>query len=195
MFHEHYPALVVAYLVGLGGWLVADRLLPGVWPRAPAVRFERPWREFIIALVGAIGVSRWGSLEPRHPSARGRGLRSAVGRRRQLLIFAPILLVPVLRRQAWTTAWLPRARLATRLGVGVVLASLAVAAYALLREGADAPQVVIGRIGRYRNLDPAVQVLCEDLAIAIVFIRLAAALGGRWATVVVACLFAAGHGP
>jgi hypothetical protein len=39
------------------------------------------------------------------------------------------------------------------------------------------------------------QVFLEDLTIAILFVRLAGAVGTRWATVVVASLFAAGHVP
>ena len=79
--------------------------------------------------------------------------------------------------------------------MGVVLASLAVAAYSLLRDGADAPWVLFGRIWRYEHLDEMVQVFLEDLTIAILFVRMAGAIGNRWATVVVACLFAAGHVP
>ena len=40
-----------------------------------------------------------------------------------------------------------------------------------------------------------VQVFLEDLTIAILFVRLASAIGSRWATVIVAVLFAAGHIP
>ena len=40
-----------------------------------------------------------------------------------------------------------------------------------------------------------VQVFLEDLTIAILFVRLARAIDQRWAIVVVACLFAAGHIP
>jgi hypothetical protein len=39
------------------------------------------------------------------------------------------------------------------------------------------------------------QVFLEDLTVAILYVRLAGAVGSRWATVVVACLFAAGHVP
>ena len=46
MFQTHYPPLVIAYLAGLSGWLIASRLLPHVWPRGPVERFTRPWREF-----------------------------------------------------------------------------------------------------------------------------------------------------
>jgi len=113
----------------------------------------------------------------------------------QLLIFAPILLVLVLRRQPWTSAWLPRARLSARLLVGLVLASLAVTTYSLLRKGSDEPWALLGRIWRYGNVDEMVQVFLEDLTIAILFVRLIAAIEKRWAAVVVACLFAAGHVP
>ncbi len=196
MFQEHYPPLVAAYLVGLGGWLLASRLLPGVWPREPGPGLERPWREFGFAMVGVVGILLMGQLWSRGIRLPERGaLGPLVGSINQVLIFAPILLVLAIRRQPWTTAWLPRQRIATRLLVGVVLASLAVTAYSLLRDGAGAPWVVLGRILRYEHVDEMVQVFLEDLAIAIVFVRLAGAIGNRWATVVVACLFAAGHIP
>lgn len=196
MFQEHYPPLVAAYLVGLGGWLLASRLLPHVWPRGAIERFAHPWREFGFALLGAVGILAMGQLWIRgfrlpEQGAAGPVLASI----NQLLIFSPILLVLVIRRQPWTSAWLPRPRIATRLGVGLALAALAVTAYALLREGADQPWILLGRIWRYENLDEMTQVLLEDVTIAILFIRLAGAIGSRWATILVACLFAAGHVP
>lgn len=196
MFQEHYPPLVVAYLVGLGGWLVASRFAPGVWPREPVEGFVRPWREFGIALVGALGILAMGQLWTRGIRLPEQGAFGPVlGAINQVLIFAPILLVVVVRRQSWATAWLPRRRLAMRLLVGFVLASLAVTTYSLLRAGADAPWVLLSRIWRYEHVDTMAQVLLEDLTVAILFVRLAGAIGSRWATVIVAWLFAAGHIP
>ncbi len=196
MFEEHYPPLVIAYVVALAGWLLANRLLPKVWPPAPAEHMAKPWKEFGFALLGAVGVVIIGQLSTRGIRLPTRGaLGPVLASINQLLIFAPILLVVIVRRQPWTTAWLPRPRLATRLLVGIVLSTLAVAVYSLLRKGADAPWFLVGRIWRYEHLDNMVQVFLEDLTIAILFVRLAAAIGKRWATVVVACLFAAGHIP
>ena len=196
MFEEHYAPLVVAYLIALGGWLLAARLLPSVWPAAPAARFDHPWTEVALALLGCLGVIAVGQLWARGIHLPERGalgpLFSAVD---QALIFVPVLLAVVLRRQPRTTAWLPRARMATRLGVGLLLAAVAVTAYSLLRAGAVAPWTMLGRIWRYEHLDTMVQVFLEDVTIAILFVRLAAAIGSRWATVIVACLFAAGHIP
>jgi len=53
----------------------------------------------------------------------------------------------------------------------------------------------LDRIWHYENIDEIVQVFLEDVTAAILFVRLASAVGNRWATVVVACLFAAGHIP
>ncbi len=197
MFSEHYPPLVVAYLVGLGGWLLASRFLSSVWPSEPdQISFARPWREFGIALLGALGILVMGQLWMKGIRLPEKGaLGPFLGAINQALIFAPILLILVIRRQPWTTAWLPRTRIAMRLLVGLVLASLAVTAYSLLRDGVDEPWVVLGRIWRYEHIDMMVQVFLEDLTIAILFVRLAGAIGGRWATVTVACLFAAGHMP
>lgn len=196
MFQEHYSPLLFAYAVALGGWLLANRLLPKVWPRKPADDFAHPWRELGIALVGAIGILAVGQLWSRGIRLPESGALGPVfGAINQVLIFAPILLVPVLRRQSWTTAWLPSKWLARRTLVGLALAGLAVTAYALLREGADRPWVLLTRIWRFEHFDEMVQVFLEDLTIAILFVRLAAAIGTGWATLVVACLFAVGHVP
>jgi len=195
-FQEHYPPLVLAYLVGLCGWLLVGRWLPAIWPRMPSHGFERPWTEFGFALLGAIGVIGVGQLWSsgiRLPEEGAIG--PLLGSINQALIFAPLLLVVVIRRQPWSSAWLPRPRIASRLLVGLVLASLAVTMYSSLRGGADAPGVLLGRIWRYENVDIMTQVFLEDLTIAILFVRLAGAVGSRWATILVACLFAAGHVP
>jgi hypothetical protein len=196
MFQEHYPPLVVAYLVGLGGWLVASRFLPRLWPRQPVEGLARPWMEFGIALVGAIGILAMGQLWTRGIRLPEEGTFGPIlGAINQLLIFAPILLVVVIRRQSWDTAWLPRRRIVIRLLVGFVVGGLAVTAYALLRAGSDAPWVLLSRIWHYEHFDKMAQVFLEDLTIAILFVRLAGAIGSRWATVIVACLFAVGHIP
>ena len=196
MLRDHYTPLVLAYLVGLGGWLLASRVLPGVWPRSPARAFQRPWRELGIALVGAVGVLAVGQLWASGVRLPEQGVLGPIlGAINQILIFTPLLLVPVVLRQPWTSAWLPRAHATTRLLAGVALAALAVGAYSLLRDGTDAPWVLLGRIWRYEHIDEMMQVLLEDLAVAILFVRLAGAIGSRWATGLVACLFAAGHIP
>jgi hypothetical protein len=153
VFQEHYPPLVIAYLIGVGGWLAVSRIAPQLWPHEPAERFAHPWREFGIALVGATGILAVGQLWSRGIRLPEQGAFGPVfGAINQILIFAPILLVVVIRRQSWATAWLPRRRISLRLLVGLMLASLAVTAYSLLRAEADAPWVLLGRIWRYEQV-------------------------------------------
>lgn len=194
MFHDHYAPLVVAYLVTLAGWLLTDRLLPGVWSHGPFERLARPWREFGIALLGGVGVLLMGMLWSKGIRLPEKGALGPVfGAINQLLIFSPILLVVVIQRQAWTTAWLPRGRLVSRIVAGLVLSVVAVFAYSVLRAGAARPWIMLGGIWRYANLSYLVQVFLEDVTIAILFVRLASAIGRVWASVIVAALFAAGH--
>jgi len=196
MFQDHTTPLAIAYLIGLGGWLVADRLMPRVWPHEPIERLAHPWRELGIALVGAAGILVMGQLWTRGIRLPEEGAAGPIfGAIDQILIFSPILLVVVVRRQPWITAWLPRGRAGVRLLVGLGSGAAAVTTYSLLRAGADAPWTLMSRIWRYEHVDEMTQVFLEDLAIAILFVRLAGAIGNRWATVAVACLFAAGHVP
>jgi hypothetical protein len=196
MFRDHYSAMVAAYAVSLGGFLVARRVLDRLWPAGESSRFAAPWREFALAMAGAIGILLVGQLWSRGIRLPEEGaLGPLLGAINQALIFAPVLLVPILRRHPAITAWLPSRRIPQRLLVGVVLAVLAVAAYSSMREGAENPWSLLGRIWSYDHLDEAVQVFLEDVAIAILFVRLAAAIGYKRATVIVAALFAAGHIP
>jgi hypothetical protein len=196
MFRDHYPPLVIAYAIGLGGWLLASRLMPQVWPREPSGGLARPWKEFGIAVVGAAGILVMGQLWTRGIRLPEQGAAGPIlGAINQVLIFAPIVLAVLVRRQPWATAWLPPGRVGVRLLVGLGLAAIAVTAYSLLRVGADAGWVLLSRVWRCEHLDVMTQVFLEDLTVAILYVRLAGAVGSRWATVVVACLFAAGHVP
>jgi hypothetical protein len=113
----------------------------------------------------------------------------------QLAIFAPFFLLLVIRRQGLETAWLPTRRVWQRLAVGLGLAQIAILAFTLTRPGSDPWPTVAPRVYSARNGGYAVQIFCEDVAIAILFLRLQAALGARLSLFLVALLFAGGHLP
>jgi hypothetical protein len=193
---DHYSALVLAYAVALAGWFAANQALRGTWPLSPIAHFDRPWREFGIAFLGVVGVLAVGQLWVRGVRLPETGAVGPLfGAVNQLFIFAPVVLVPVIRRQPWSTAWLGKRKLLFRLAAGTVLSVLAVCAYAWLRDGADSPWSILRRIWVFDHVDELTQVFLEDVAIAIVFVRLAAATGRGRAILLVALLFAAGHIP
>src|SRR5262249_61475292 len=88
---------------------------------------------------------------------------------------------------------LPVVRLWARLLVGLARAAVAVGAFPLVCPGSDNWLAVYPRVYQAKNAGLAVQVLCEDLAIAILFVRFQAAVGLRGTVVLVAGLFAAAH--
>src|SRR5262249_44783979 len=113
----------------------------------------------------------------------------------QIIIFSPIFLLLAIRRQGLDTAWLPLDRVWQRLLVGLGLALLAILAFTATRAGSDSWLTVVPRVYSPKNLSFAVEVFCEDVAIAILFVRFQATVGALLGIILVALLFAAAHLP
>jgi hypothetical protein len=191
----HTTVLFIAYATVALLWLAASRVLP-YW-RAPARPvFAHPWREFGVAVAAAILVVLIGQFYVRGVRLPNRGdWRPLTESINQLVIFLPVLLVPVLRRQSWSTMWIGGENVLQRIGVGVALAMVALSLYVLLEPSAPDPQRVVAQVFSLSSVPIAVQVLLEDLTLALLVVRLGAALSPRWAIVATAALFALGHVP
>lgn len=113
----------------------------------------------------------------------------------QIFIFSPLLVLLAWRRQSLRTAWVRTDRLLARIVVGLSLALAAIVVFTSLQSEARSWFAVVPRVYRFENLPHAVQVLLEDIAIAILVVRLSAATGRRTAVLITAALFAAGHIP
>lgn len=192
----HHVGLFVAYLGALLGWLVLRSWSGRLWRPVPDPVFVSPWREVAWALVAVAAVIGIGILYSNGwllpATSRHRPALDAVN---QLLIYSPIPVLLVLRRQGPETAWVPTRRILSRVVVGLVLAFLALFLYALVRPGRQAwPELVI-QTYQPGHVSYLVQVLLEDISIAVLFVRFRAALGLRRTLLVVATLFAAGHIP
>lgn len=191
----HTWFLVIAYAAACSGWWVLRRALP-LWPETARPRFTHPWREVAIVLLAAVGVLGLGQLWVHGIRLPGRGTAMPlVESVNQIIIFAPILAVPLLRRHGWASAWIRLDSLFARLAVGVGLSLFTLLLYSTLNSGALPWLESIKSVYAPTRAHLAVQVLLEDVAIAILFVRLAAALGSRGAILGVAALFAASHIP
>jgi hypothetical protein len=192
----HHQALAIGYAAALLAWLGTQRVYRKLWPDCPAPSFPHPWREVGWAILMVAATLALGQCYAHgYRLAVAGPLASLVDALDQLLIFSPLLLLPVIRRQGPETAWLPTDRVGQRLLVGTGLALFAVLAFTLTRAGADGWLAVVRRVYQPGNISFAVQVLCEDVAIAILFVRFQAALGVRLSVLLVALLFAIGHLP
>jgi hypothetical protein len=192
---EHPTVLSIAYGTVCLIWLAVSRLLP-YWRTPVRPTFEKPWREIGYALLAALLVIGLGQLWvrgirlPNHTA--WRPVFESIN---QMVIFSPMLLLLLWRRQTLVSAWLPGGHAAPRLAIGLGLALIALAIYAALERGAPSFVSTLQRVFDPANGHVAVQVLLEDITIAILMVRLRAALTNKWAVIVVAALFAAAHIP
>ena len=157
--------------------------------------FASPWREVgwsLVAMAAVIGVGLLYSKSWLLPATSRH--RPAPGRSESALIYSLVALLLVLRRRGLETAWLPTRRVGSRVGIGLA-PRIARAASRLGPDWAAG----LARSGRSHVSTPAhivpVQVLLEDVSIAVLFVRCRAALGLLPTLLVVASLFAAAHLP
>ena len=192
---SHSWLLAIAYAATCAMWWGLSRLIP-LWRDAQRPQFAHPWREVGIVLLALVGTLLLGQLWVRGIRLNMPGRWAPLGESiNQIIIFAPVVGVPILRRHGWASAWIRVDRIAVRLAIGFALALVALLLYSTLERGAASwPDAVSGVFAPSRA-HVAVQVLLEDVAIAILFVRLAAAMRPRPAILIVAALFAAAHIP
>ncbi|HXV14311.1 MAG TPA: hypothetical protein VEC56_08905 [Candidatus Krumholzibacteria bacterium] len=192
---SHSLFLALGYAVACGLWWATNRFVP-LWKDPARPTFARPWREVALVLLGVVGTLLLGQLWSRGIRLEGSGWLGTVGESiNQIVIFAPIMLVPVLRRNGWASAWIQRHALLLRVTTGVAFALVALFLYSQFEAGAPSYADTLRGVFDPSRAHLAVQVLLEDVAIAILFVRLAAALGQRKAIILVALLFAGAHIP
>lgn len=196
MQFSHYHALVIGYGVALIGWFLAVRVIPSLWPQREASSFSQPWFEVLWAIVSVIGVLLVGQLYTRGWLLPDLGsFEILIEACNQILIFSPILFLLAIRRHPLSSAWLPVDKVWTRLAIGLTLALIAIFAFTIARTASDSWLMVVPRVYHPKNFGLLVQVLLEDITIAVLFVRFRAVLGLRVVIALVAVLFAAGHIP
>jgi hypothetical protein len=163
-----------------------------LWPKRDAPHFADPGRELSWAVLGIAGTLILGFLYVQRlliPAEASPLIDVA----NQLIVFTPILLVPLFRRHPLATLWLPTDRVFIRIMTGVLLAIVALTTFvwtAVENPGwIDAMRAVYN----HRNLPSLLQLLLEDVAAAILSVRVAGVLGPRAAPLLAAVLLAASH--
>lgn len=185
----HDLGLLVGWWVALAAWFALAQLLPRLWPAPGEPDIQDRWRSLawaLIAMAATLGLSRLhaAGFMLVVPGIAG-AIASAV---EQLIIFAPMMLVPRLLDER-QTSWLPARRIWLRALIGVALAELALLAYAG-RHGASGWWAATRATWDPWNLPYLVEVFCQDVALAILFVRLRAVMGHGWALALVAAGFA-----
>ena len=167
-----------------------------MWPAVPSPAFTKPWLEVLWAILAGLAVLGIGTLYSQHrllPATNNH--RPALDAVNQVLIYSPFFMLLLVRRQGLSTAWLPTRRIPFRIAIGLAVALLALAIYSLTQFGLGSYPRLLESVYAPSHINHLVQVLLEDIGIAILFVRMRAALGLRWTLLLVAMLFAAAHIP
>lgn len=194
---NHYLGLVAGYSIATAGAVAALKLRPIWWSSSDGFRFPNAWREFGYAMLAVVGVIVVGQLYQRglrFQAAEPWSVAAEIAN--QVLIFSPMVVLLIVRRHSPATAWLPARAAGFQILLGLGLAILAIIAFSVIVERTTAWHVVLTRVASLIHADKFAQVFLEDFSIALLLVRLGAALRKPIvATVVVAFLFAAGHIP
>src|SRR5262245_31096889 len=135
---SHHTALLAGYAAALAAWWLFARPRAGLWPAPEAPAPAKPWRELSLAALAVVGVLAIGQAYQSGVRLPARGWWApATEAINQLFIFAPVLLLLVLRHQPLSSAWVARERWWARVAVGIILSVVAVAEFTLARSGAE----------------------------------------------------------
>lgn len=192
---SHSLFLAVGYAVACGLWWATSRVVT-LWRDPQRPTFAHPWREVGFVALGIVGTLLLGQLWSRGIRFELAGSANTLAESlNQVIIFAPIMLVPLIRRDGWASAWIRWHAILLRVMIGLAFAVIVLLLYSITEIGAPSFGDTLRGVFAPERAHLAVQVLLEDLAIAILFVRLAAAVGHRRAIAAVAFLFAAAHIP
>lgn len=190
----HYIALIPAYFTASGLWLLINHFYKAPWKYERDVEFNKPWLEFLYAILAGIVIIGIGQLYVHDLLIPDRG-NTYLDAFNQILIFSPTILLVLIRKQKAETLWLPKSRIHIRLAAGFIIAFVSLFVYWIFRRDAAGFSRILLDIFHPKNISYLVQVFMEDLTIALLFVRLSAWIGRKNTIVIVALLFAAGHIP
>lgn len=200
MSASYYLALWSAYAAGLLGCALLRLAFPRVWPAGFRYQFAHSWRETFYAFLAALATVAVGQLEaagkllPEISAVKTPFLNLA----NQVIIFSPFLLLLLIRRQPLLTAWLPWRHAGWRFLMGAALSLGAIVVFFAARRPAVSFGDLLARVYHPQNIGYAGQIFLEDFAIAVLFVRLRAALREKrflLSVLAVALLFSAAHYP
>ena len=190
----HYIALIPAYGSVAGLWFLIYRTVRKPWDKESSISFQKPWLEFIYALLAIMAILGIGQLYTRGMLIPDHD-NTYIDALNQILIFSPTLILIAIRKQPAQTIWLPTSNIPLRIIWGLVLAFISLIIYWLIRKDAAGLVSIMTNTFHPKNISQFVQVFMEDITIALVFVRLSEWIGRKWTIGIVAVLFSAAHIP
>jgi hypothetical protein len=189
-------AVYAAWTTGISGLLLFIYWRPGMWQSVRPVTVREPRTEALLALGAALlllGIS----VTTDHVLSdwkRRLPFRDGVYLGQLLIVYSPILLVMLWRKQGPATCFLRLEKLPSKVLLGVGLSLLAAFVFLAVRGEVGEFGPFLSTLARGRPV-AMLQTFLEGFAVGFLLYRFGAWLGIRSSAVIVAVLFMAGHLP
>ena len=190
--------LTIAYASICGLWFWLDKKGKS-WNVEPIQSPSRPWLDFGIGLAACIAVMGVGQLFsagyliPRTDSTLIN--KALIWPLNNVIIFSPIFLVLIIRKQSLKTIFISSNSLFLKLGFGLIASAIGIVLFTGLRgEWARIPEIFASSV-QLKTLSNFPAIFFENVALAFLFVRLKWAAGIKWAIGIPAVLFALAHVP
>jgi len=192
-----FTPVILAYLTACGGWLLLERSRLVLRSAIPFPATDRPWVDFLAAVVAALGIFALGSCFRAGlllPSGAG-WVHHLTWAMNNLIIFSPLALVLAFRRQGPKTILLSPRDVGRKVAAGVILGVVATAVFLVLRgELSRFGKVLVGVVDM-DNATNFLPVMLEGVALAFLFVRIRWVFGPVVALLVPSVLFSVAHIP
>lgn len=158
----------------------------------------KPGKEFILALLAAIGILLIGQvysagyLIPRTGSIY---LNYLIWPLNNILIFSPIILFLIMRKQGLNTIFISGTDFWKKIGFGIVTSLAGILLFLALRGEIGRLQEIATNAIRFKTLSNFPAIFFENIALAFLFVRLKWVTNIRWAIAIPSILFAFAHIP
>ncbi|QSE98969.1 hypothetical protein [Fulvivirga lutea] len=194
---EHYGSLITSYALATIVWYVlySYTSFGRFWKDDANPEMQKPSLELLYATFAIIGIIGVGQLYVNNLLIPNSGNYKLIDALNQALIFSPVFILLLIRKQSTETIWLSKRNVGIRIVIGFGISLIALLVYHLERNNTAPIGEMLGNVYQPRNISHLVQVFMEDCAIALLFFRLSAWVGQKWSIAIVAFLFAAAHIP
>ncbi len=169
------------------------------WEVDPIQSPYRPWIDFgigIIACIGVMGVGQLFSAGYLIPKTDSPFMNQAfIWPLNNVIIFSPIFLALVIRRQSLKTIFISSNGILLKLAYGLIASVIGIVIFTGIRgEWARIPEIFTSSV-QLKTLSNFPAIFFENVALAFLFVRLKWAAGIKWAIGIPAVLFAFAHVP
>ena len=189
--------LTLAYLSACVLWFLLDRGSKS-WQIETIEKPPKPWIDLMLGLVACVVILVIGQLYSAGyliPQSGSKVLNYFIWPLNNVIIFSPIFLVLLIRKQSLKTVFISGNEVPLKLLFGLVASIVGILIFLSLRGELSRIPEIAARSVKPGSLSSFPATFFENVAIAFLFVRLKWVLGMRWAIAVPALLFAFSHVP